>query len=54
VMGVVLLGWQAALPGTGALVVGGGGVVLGAAVYLGTALALRAEELWAIVGRLRR
>jgi putative peptidoglycan lipid II flippase len=54
VMGVVLLGWQAALPGTGALVMGGGGVVLGAAVYLGTALVLRAEELWAIVGRLRR
>jgi putative peptidoglycan lipid II flippase len=53
-MGAALLGWQAALPGAGALVLGGGGVVLGAAVYLGAALVLRVEELWAIVGRLRR
>ncbi len=44
-MGAVLLGWQAALPDVGSLVLGGGGVVLGAAVYLGAALLLRAEEL---------
>ena len=53
-MGVVLLGWQAVLPGAGSLVLGGGGVVLGVAVYLGAALLLRVEELRALarlVGR---
>ena len=54
VMGVVLLGWQAVLPGAGSLVLGGGGIVLGVAVYLGAALLLRVEELRALarlVGR---
>jgi len=54
VMGAALLGWQVALPRASTVVVGGGGVVLGAAVYLGAALVLRVEELWAMVGRLRR
>ena len=45
VMGAVLLGWQAMLPGAGSLVLGGGGIVLGVAVYLGAALLLRVEEL---------
>lgn len=44
-MGAVLLGWQAALPDVGFLVLGGGGAVLGAAVYLVAALLLRVEEL---------
>jgi len=50
----VLLGWQAVLPGAGSLVLGGGGIVLGVAVYLGAALLLRVEELRALarlVGR---
>jgi putative peptidoglycan lipid II flippase len=50
-MGAVLLGWRAALPDAGALVLGGGGVVLGAAVYLSAALLLRAEELRIVLGR---
>jgi putative peptidoglycan lipid II flippase len=54
VMGVVLLVWQAMLPGAGALVLGGGGVVLGTAVYVGAALLLRVEELRAVVGRVWR
>lgn len=49
VMGVVLLVWQAMLPGAGALVLGGGGVVLGTAVYMGAALLLRVEELRTVV-----
>jgi putative peptidoglycan lipid II flippase len=49
VMGVVLLIWQTVLPDAGSLVLGGGGVVLGAAVYLGVALLLRVEELRAVV-----
>jgi len=49
----VLLGWRALLPGAGALALGGGGVVLGVAVYLFAALLLRVEELRA-VGRLIR
>ena len=53
-MGAVLLGWQAVLPHAGALVLGGGGVALGAAVYLGAALLLRMEELWAVAGLIRR
>ena len=47
-MGVALLGWQAVLPDAGALVIGGGGIVLGMAVYLGAALLLRVEELQAV------
>jgi putative peptidoglycan lipid II flippase len=53
-MGAALLGWQAALPDAGALVVGGGGVALGAVVYVGVALLLRAEELRAMANLLRR
>ena len=48
-MGAVLIGWQAALPDAGVLVLGGGGVVLGAAVYVGVALLLRVEELRGLV-----
>jgi len=40
-MGAVLLGWQAALPDAGYLIIGAGGVVLGVVVYLGAALLLR-------------
>jgi putative peptidoglycan lipid II flippase len=50
VMGAVLLGWQAVLPNAGTLVLGGAGVVLGAAVYACAALLLRVEELRAVVG----
>jgi len=49
-MGAALLAWQAVLPDVGPLVLGGGGAVLGVAVYLGTALVLRMEELRAVVG----
>jgi putative peptidoglycan lipid II flippase len=53
-MGAVLLGWQVVLPHAGALVLGGGGVVLGVAVYLGAALLLRMEEPGAVMGLIRR
>ncbi len=53
-MGALLVGWQAALPGAGALVVGGGGVVLGAVAYVGAAALLRVEELHAAVGLVAR
>ena len=53
-MGAALLGWQALLPDAGALVIGGGGVVLGAAVFAGVALWLRVEELEAVTQSLRR
>jgi len=43
-MGAVLLGWQAALPDAGSLVIGAGGVVLGVVVYLGAALLLGGEK----------
>ena len=49
-MGAVLLAWQAVLPDAGSLVAGGGGVVLGAAVYVGVALLLGVEELRAVIG----
>ena len=54
VMGVVLTGWQAWLPDAGTFVLGGGGIVLGVAVYLGAALVLRAEEPRAVVRLIRR
>jgi putative peptidoglycan lipid II flippase len=44
-MGAALVGWQTILPGAEDLVLGGGGVVLGAAVYVGVALLLGVEEL---------
>jgi putative peptidoglycan lipid II flippase len=53
-MGAMLFGWQAVLPGAGALTLGGGGIVLGAAAYLGIALMLRMEELRSVVGLVRR
>jgi len=53
-MGAVLLVWRAALPGMGALVMGGGGVLLGAVAYLGAALVLRVEELQVVTRFLRR
>ncbi|MGD2148845.1 MAG: lipid II flippase MurJ, partial [Anaerolineae bacterium] len=49
-----LLGWQAALPNAGSWVVGGGGVVLGLAVYSLGAILLRAEEVQAVARLLRR
>ena len=52
-MGVGLLGWQAALPDAGSLVLGGGGVVLGGAITLGAALLLQMEELGAVIGLIR-
>jgi putative peptidoglycan lipid II flippase len=53
-MGATLLGWQVVLPHAGTLVLGGGGVVLGVAVYLGVALLLRMGELGAVMGLIRR
>jgi putative peptidoglycan lipid II flippase len=53
-MGAALLGWRAALQGASPLLVGGAGVVLGVAVYLGIALLLRTEELRAVADMLRR
>ncbi len=44
-MAGVLLGWQALVSQASPLVGGGGGVLLGAAVYLGAAALLRADEL---------
>jgi putative peptidoglycan lipid II flippase len=51
-MGAVLLGWQALLPNAAPLLIGGLGVILGVAVYLGIALLLRAEELRAVTDML--
>lgn len=47
-MGTMLLGWRMALRHAGALVLGGGGILLGVAIYLGAALLLRLEELRAV------
>jgi len=52
-MGAVLLGWQTLLPNAPSLLVGGGGIALGIAVYLGAALLLRAEELQMVVDMIR-
>ncbi len=54
VMGAALVGWRVALPGVGSLAVGGGGVVVGAVVYVAAALSLRMEELRAIANLARR
>lgn len=51
-MGAVLLGWQALLPNAAPLLIGGAGMVLGVAIYLGIALLLRAEELRAVTDML--
>jgi putative peptidoglycan lipid II flippase len=53
-MGAALAGWQALLPGAGTLLLGGGGIVVGTVVYLGAALALRAEEPRAVLRLIRR
>ncbi len=53
-MGTALIGWQVALPDASALVLGGGGVVLGAAVYAVAALLLRVEELRAVTRLIAR
>jgi putative peptidoglycan lipid II flippase len=52
-MGAALVGWQALLPNASSLLVGGGGVILGATIYLGAALLLRAEELRTVARMLR-
>ena len=44
-MALTLVAWQEMLPATRALLVGGGGIALGATVYLFVALLLRADEL---------
>ena len=51
---VALLGWQAAMPNSGALVRGGGGVVLGVVAYLLMALLMKTEELRLMVTSIRR
>lgn len=53
-MGIVLLVWQAVLPDASTLVVGGGGIILGAAVYGLVALLLGAEELGLVLDLVRR
>jgi putative peptidoglycan lipid II flippase len=53
-MAVVLVGWQAVLPGAGSLILGGGGVVLGLGVYSIGSILLRTEELRAVVRLARR
>jgi putative peptidoglycan lipid II flippase len=53
-MGAALLGWRALLPSATPLLVGGAGVVLGVAIYLGIALLLRMEELRAVIDMLLR
>ena len=53
-MGAALLGWRMLLPNAPLLAVGGGGIVAGAAVYLGAALLLRAEDPRALLALLRR
>jgi len=52
-MGGVLVGWQATFAEAGTLVLGGGGIVVGATTYLGGALLLRMEELRAIAALAR-
>lgn len=53
-MGLALLGWQTALPKAGALIRGGGGVVLGLGVYLVVALLLQTDELRALSRLIQR
>jgi putative peptidoglycan lipid II flippase len=53
-MGLVLVGWQAALSGAGPLILGGGGVVVGLGVYLIGSILLRTEELQVVVTLVRR
>jgi putative peptidoglycan lipid II flippase len=53
-MALTLRGWQALLPDAGALIRGGGGIVVGLGTYLVGALLLRCEELQAIAGIARQ
>jgi putative peptidoglycan lipid II flippase len=54
VMGAVLMGWQAALPSAGALIHGGGGIVVGLGTYLVAAYLLQSEELQIMARFVRR
>jgi putative peptidoglycan lipid II flippase len=54
IMAVVLLGWQAALPNAGALIHGGGGMVVGLGTYLVAALLLQSDELKVLARLVRR
>jgi putative peptidoglycan lipid II flippase len=54
-MGGVLLAWRAVVPASaGSLLIGGGGVALGAATYLGAALLLRVGEVQEVTARVWR
>ncbi len=53
-MGVGLWGWRAALPRAGALIQGGGGILVGIGIYLLSTLLLRSEELRTIRRLIRR
>ncbi len=53
-MGAGLWGWQAVLHDAGPLILGGGGVILGAGVYFLLAFLLRLDELRAIANLVRR
>jgi putative peptidoglycan lipid II flippase len=52
-MALALWAWQVALAGASPLVLAGGGILLGGAVYLAVALLVRAEEPRAIVALVR-
>ena len=52
-MGAVLVAWQTMLAGTGWLVLGGGGMLVGVAAYVVAALLLRTEELGAVAALIR-
>ena len=54
VMGAALFAWQRLTAGYPTLLVGGGGVVIGAAIYLATALLLGADELRTVLRLLLR
>ena len=49
-----LLGFQALLPDANAWLLGGGGVVIGGAVYLGVTALLRSPELEVVLAAVRR
>ena len=53
-MGMALFEWQTALPDAEPLIVGGGGILLGVAVYVAVALLLRMEELRTLVNLIGR
>jgi len=53
-MGAALVGWQALTARAATLVIGGGGVIVGALVYLGAAFLFQAEEPRMLAGLLAR